>query len=181
MPMKCGLATPEWASKHEFHVVLTLCRSLAESPSGGSRVETLWRTILGDTSLDGQHPAPRGLAENLRIFVTVFAGIYILKAGLHVRDETAARDAIASALNELKCGSELPSIEDVDNYLDSLKPTGRQVPGDHDYALYMQQMPEIDDAGSPFLSKIHLIATARRFFTTGRGNRGLGPNFLSTE
>jgi hypothetical protein len=70
----------------------------------------LWRTILSDTSLDGQHPAPKGLAENFRIFVTVFAGIYILKAGLHGRDETAARDAIASALNELKCGSELPNL-----------------------------------------------------------------------
>jgi hypothetical protein len=36
-------------------------------------------------------------------------------------------------------------------------------------------MPEIDDAGSPFLSEIHLIATARSFFTTRRGNLGLGP------
>lgn len=33
----CGLATPEWASKHEFHVVLKLCWSLVESPSGESR------------------------------------------------------------------------------------------------------------------------------------------------
>lgn len=102
----------------------------------------------------------------------IYASIYILKAGIRGGDETIARSSTVSILKDMQCPSELPSIDDVDQYLRLLKLDSDPV-ANHTY--YMAKLADVDRSASLFLSDGRLIASGRRLFRTGKDILGFGP------
>lgn len=111
----------------------------------------------------------------------IFTSIYIVKAWLRGGNETVARTSIESSLQDIRCPSELPSMQDVDEYVEELKSSRFITPGTEEDNIHLAKLAEIDQAASPFLSDIYLLSTARRLFKTSQGFLGLGPVFCKNN
>ena len=171
----CSLSTFESATKHELPTVLRFCLSLPKSINGHSRVEILWRTMLGDTSWDKGLPETKTLrhyhlGDSFKEFVMVCVGSHISKS----KDETTARMSIASILDDMQCPSELPSMGNIDQYVEKLRDNIFWINDDPDARAVLDSL---ERSASLFLSDENLITTGRRLFRAGKGTLGLGPVF----
>jgi hypothetical protein len=141
----------------------------------GGRAETLWRTVIGDTSLDREQPAAKALGDGFKDFVILRTAPYIDR--VEGDDEILTRASVASMLKEMNCASEMPSMDDVDQFYQMhLKEELALKEGapNSEHGAYITRLRELNHSALLFLEVGNLICIARRFFRTGRGLLGLG-------
>jgi hypothetical protein len=72
----CPFRVKDWAPAYAFHLILGFCLTLPAFSICGSKAETLWRTLIGDTSLEGRQPAPKVLGESSNSFAILQAACW---------------------------------------------------------------------------------------------------------
>lgn len=167
----CSLTGHEFLASHAIHEVLAFCSNLPELFHDQTRAEVLWRTLVGDTSLEGEYPTPVSWNTPFSKFVEVYFGIYVHKK-IRVGGDHVAADALTSigiVLSKFSFITYFPNKNDIlECYKRLLK--GRSSKQN------MEELSSFDRKATPFLSEVYL-SPGRRLFRTSNGTLGLGPMF----
>lgn len=108
---------------------------------------------MGDTSLEGEHPAPSTLTESFKVFIMPQASIHIRAIARTEQSASVTRNLIQSILTEMRCPSALPSIQDIDLPCRMLgSPFIDLAPDSPEHTTHTLKLCEIGRSSEPFHS-----------------------------